>query len=184
MKKVGLILGLIWWAGIALAGVNNDQEAFSYCRSNPNAYIAIVWPIAQGKQDEIEAIFKEYGRIIYKKRIRLTSDTAYIILQKAHKNIADMATHMSWYFPPNVINKKARVFVFECSNQANVVACKLKIRNLFNLQYRSIHINDTHRETMELAHLLLKNGMRVYKRFIVCMNRSLLANPEELLKAD
>lgn len=134
----------------------NDQEAYSYCKRNKQSFISVVWPIAQGKDAEIKDIFNKYGKIIYKKKVFFTYTKAYTILKLAHPFITHMREHVDWYFPAGSYEKPARIFVLEFENTETAMACKYAVRHIFNLQYRPLHINDTHAETMELAEFFFR----------------------------
>lgn len=134
--------------------IKNDKKALNYCKQNSNSYVAIVWPIAEGKDREIESVFNSFGKIIYKKQIIINPSLAVSILRKAHPSVGNMSEHLKWYFPKKDIFKKpVRLFIFECSSIEKVLKCKYAIRKLFNLQYRSIHVNDTYSETLDLANI-------------------------------
>lgn len=131
--------------------IENDLEAYNYCMTHQNSFVCIVWPIAEGKDKEIKKILNKYGSIKYRKKIQLSYDQAYYLLKKAHPHIPDMKEHVKWYFPGHTLQKAARVFIVTFDDTETAVSCKHAIRNLFHLQYRSIHINDFHTETIELA---------------------------------
>jgi hypothetical protein len=134
--------------------LHSDQEAYTYCLHHSNAFVAIVWPIAQGKETFITNIMNRYGKILYKKTHYFTPNKAYSILKKAHANanITNMKEHLKWYFPPGTYQQPARIYVIEFNDMANNLTCKYAVRKLFpSLQYRSIHINDYHYEVIELA---------------------------------
>jgi len=128
-----------------------DREAYDYCKQHKHAFIAIVWPIAQGNGEEIREIFKHYGKIIYKKQFFFDHKFAYKILKKAHPLVHDMDEHVDWYFPVGTYEKPARIFVLEFKNAETAIACKMAVRQIFKMQYRPIHVNDVHYETVELA---------------------------------
>jgi|GEM_PF-3256612 len=135
----------------------NDQAALEYCRTHPKSFIAIIWPIAQGKSKKIKATFNAYGKIKYQKTAYFSPARAHYILQMAHPHIPDIQEHIAWYFPPGTYDKPARIFVVTYDNALTAVTCKHAIRKLFpGLQYRSIHTNDTHAETVELANYFFK----------------------------
>jgi hypothetical protein len=132
--------------------LRNGQDAYNFCVTNKKSFISIVWPIAQGKDPQIEQLFNKHGKIKYKKPVKLSPSQAYYLLKTAHPHIPNMKEHVNWYFPPGVINHPARVYVLTYDSMETAVACKHAVRRLFSgLQYRSIHINDTHQETIELA---------------------------------
>lgn len=131
--------------------INTDRQAYNYCITHPDTFIGIVWPITPGNDEKIKQIMRNYGTIHYQKNVRLTYDQAFTLLKTAHRHISDMKEHVRWYFPGDTFKKQARIFVLTFNKSETAVACKHAIRHLFNLQYRSIHINDTHDETIELA---------------------------------
>ncbi|MBY0109927.1 MAG: hypothetical protein K2X90_02335 [Candidatus Babeliaceae bacterium] len=136
--------------------LHSDQEAFAHCVNNQNTFIAIIWPIAQGKETVIQNIMNRYGKILYKKEMYFTPKKALYVLKKAHANanISNMKEHLNWYFPKGTYAQPARIFVLEFKDMAHNLACKYAIRKLYPyLQYRSIHINDYHYEAIELAKL-------------------------------
>jgi len=68
-----------------------------------------------------------------------------------------MNEHVSWYFPSGAFKRPARIFVVKAKSTATMVQCKYAIRRLFGLQYRAVHVNDTHPETVELAEFFFRN---------------------------
>lgn len=132
---------------------HTDAQAYDYCKKHPHAFIAVVWPLVQGKDAELHAIFKKHGKLVYRKEFFFTYKTARRTLKKAHPLIADLDDHVDWYFPAGTFQQPARIFVVEFKDAATAIACKMEIRHLFKLQYRPIHINDYHYETVEFAKL-------------------------------
>lgn len=136
--------------------LQTDKQAYEYCLKHKKSFVAVMWPLAQGKDKAIERIFKKYGKLLYYKTAHLNFKKAYHLLQKAHPHIPDMSEHVAWYFPEGTFALPARIFVLEFESAEIAVACKLAIRSLYNLQYRAIHINDTHSETVELAEFFFR----------------------------
>ena len=137
---------------------SNSSNILAYCKKNKDTFIAIVWPITQGKTQEIETLFSHYGKICFKQTMKLSEETAYHILQESHYNnsqaVRDMDAHFAWYFPKGVLDNSAKIYVIKASSLSKILKCKYAIRKLFNLQYRAVHINDTHKETIALAKVL------------------------------
>ena len=149
------IIAMLFSCSTSYAQIHDDAQAFYYCMTHHNSFVAIVWPIAQGKDYQIKRTLNKYGKIKYQKNIYFTPEQAYSLLTRAHYNakIADMEEHLRWYFPPGTFEQPARIFIVKFKNVKIATECKYAIRRLFNLQYRAIHINDTHDETIELAEL-------------------------------
>lgn len=158
MKLVVLIFLLSIGIGMHAAGVHSDQQAYAYCTNNTSAFIAIIWPQAQGKDSAIEKLFKQYGTIVYKKQVYFTYEQASALLKDAHPHITDMKSHMHLYFPSGTLAKPARVYVLNFKSLDTAVQCKHAIRALFNLGYTSIHINDYHHELLKLAQFFFNGG--------------------------
>jgi len=149
-----MIAMLFSWTLLS-AQIPDDSQAFDYCMTHHNSFVAIVWPIAQGKDERIKRTLNKYGQIKYQKNLYFNPEQALALLTRAHYNakIADMKEHFRWYFPSGTFEHPARIFVVKFKNVNAATECKYAVRRLFNLQYRAIHINDTHNETMELAEL-------------------------------
>ena len=132
--------------------IKTDQEAYQYCITHHDSFIGIVWPITPGNDAKIKELLQRYGGVHYQKNLQLSYDQAFSLLQKAHPHISNMKEHVNWYFPAGTFKKLARIFLLTFNKPETAVACKHAIRHRFKgLQYRSIHINDTHAETVELA---------------------------------
>jgi len=138
----------------------SDHEKLAFCENNSNSFIAIVWPIAEGKDAQIVSLLNTYGKIVHREEKILSPAQAFIILKKSHYNApksvtSDFKAHLKWYFPKkSLFNKPARIFICLFTDTQQAAQCKYEIRKLFNLSYRPVHINDTHAETLELATLL------------------------------
>jgi hypothetical protein len=149
-----VVVGL--FGSINATTITNDEQAYAHCQSNKQAYIAIVWPIAQGNDTVIQEHFKTFGSVWYRKNMYFTPKQALYLLRSAHPHIRHMNKHLAWYFPPGTFLRPARIFIVHFADTNTAIACKYAIRKHFNLQYRSIHINDTHTEALELARFFFK----------------------------
>ncbi len=157
--SIKLLPLLIYSSSTLVSGylLRSDQEAYNYCLKHQNAFVAIVWPIAQGKESFIQNIMNRYGTILYRKEYYFTPKMAHHILKKAHANAnipTSMKEHVTWYFPKGTYQQPGRIFVIEFADMPHNLACKYSVRKLYpSLQYRSIHITDYHYEAVELAKL-------------------------------
>lgn len=158
MNKIykSLLLSILYLS--VIKSFFNDKDAYNFCQKSPDTYIAIIWPIAQGKDKKIEKIFSSWGQIKYKKIVYITPKGAFYLLSEAHPHIMDMHEHVRWYFPHGTFDNPARVYLFQCPSVDYVVKCKHQIRKLYKLQYRSIHINDYYHETLNLAKIFFKKN--------------------------
>lgn len=168
LKSFIILISIIWVTGSTKVSAKISVKLFnnlfnkSYKQlkeylKNPKSYIAIVWPISPLESDpQIEAMLNKYGKILYKEAFVLNRTEVYILLRLAHPHILNTAEHVNWYFPPGTLGKPTRVYIVLFDNLNTAVDTKHKIRRLFNLQYRTIHINDTRAETKELGKFFFK----------------------------
>lgn len=140
-----------------------DAMALKYCELKDNTYIACIFPVAEGKTDEITKIFSAYGSIVYTKNIYLnpvgTVNFVREIYDYAHwigspkNNFAGARKDAAKRFPQDSQNP-LRIYLFECKNLHTVRACKKEIRKLFDAGDYAIHINDTYDESLVLARMV------------------------------
>ncbi len=142
-----------------------DMLALEYCKLTPNTYIALIWPVTlkQKKNKEIEAIFNQFGTIVYKKKVVIKNHAPHLLLRHIYKselwgqsynNLAHMIDKERICFSRKAEQHVVKAYLLSIANLKKVVACKHAIRKLFHLGYNSIHINDTHRQTISTAQLV------------------------------
>ncbi len=151
-------LSLLTCTMLSATTVTNDQEAYQYCLTHKQSFFAIIWPIAQGKDKEIQAILNSYGTIKYRKDVYLSARGASKLLQKSHPAVPLILkkAHFKWYFPHGILKNKARIFLVKFKNVQTAVACKQAVRSIFDLQYRSMHTTDTPEDALEMANFFFK----------------------------
>lgn len=142
-----------------------DLAVTEYCMLNPNSYIAIVWPKAIGKDDEIRDILNSFGRVYYEKTISLHNNGPINLMKVVYADTpwignwkdgySGAVSAASDYFDGNGI---VRIFVFESLSLDHVLQAKTKIRSLFGIGNYSIHINDSHDETVKISQTLLNDN--------------------------
>ena len=151
------IIGVIGPVNLIAKSTVKDYAKIKAYLKDPKSYIAIVWPIVPLEADpQIEAMLHKYGKILHKSSIMLNRTDAYVLLRTAHPHILNTADHVNWYFPADAFSRPARVYIVLFDNLDIAVEAKHKIRRLFNLQYRTIHINDTRSETKALGKFFFK----------------------------
>lgn len=142
-----------------------DAIAYQYCLLNSNTYLAIIFPSAQGKDEAIRATLEKYGSIFYQKSVYLFNHGARNLVTEIYAGeswLGDWSNNFAGAIgkvePCFQHSGPLRVYVFETEDLALVRRAKDEIRQLFNLENHSIHINDTHQETIRLAQMLLNEN--------------------------
>lgn len=140
-----------------------DAVSLEYAYLNADTRAVIIWPTAKGQQDKLEQILKKYGDIVYFKEVYLNKTGAHNFTAIAYKREPWVGSQVSGY--PGAINKAnwcfensgpLRVFLFESTQ--DLIAMKDEIRDIFKVGKHSIHINDTHEETIEITQTLFNDN--------------------------
>lgn len=139
-----------------------DAVAIEYCRLNSQSYIVTVFPSAIGKEPEIREILNQNGEIFYTRQVELTTLGSINLVRQMYEGESWVGNYDNKF--EGARSKAAecfrtagplRVYVFTSDNLNKVKSAKQQIRNLFGIGNHSVHINDTHDETIKLCNLLL-----------------------------
>lgn len=125
--------------------------------------MVLLWPTAQGKQKEIDDLLRRNGDIVYFKEVYLNNNGAHSITALAYKrepwvgNAGDSFAGASGK-ALNCFSENGplRVYLFE--PHCDLVELKEQIRAIFMRGKHSVHINDTHAETIELTKALFNEN--------------------------
>jgi hypothetical protein len=139
-----------------------DAMMLEYCRLCPNMVVVVVFPIAHGKDGEIHRILQDYGQVVFEKEISFTQLGQYNLISMLYFNMhwigtdGDITYGVCHHVDHRFLNDNPVKFLFMvCDDISKVLALKTLLRDLFPLKNFSIHINDTHEETLWIAEQLL-----------------------------
>jgi hypothetical protein len=142
-----------------------DYLVTEYCKFKHNVYIAVCWPRAKGKLDEVEELMKQTGEVVYKKKIDLTyNGLRNFIIQVycSHDWIGGLENHFEGATPQiegcydkdGIIN----AYVLECDSLDQIVKMKQNIRKIYGVGNYSIHSSDNQNETIQISKLIFNNN--------------------------
>ena len=147
-------------AGLAPAIL--DAMALEYCRLKQHTFVACLFPAAAGRDDEVESILREFGKVFYQKDVVFTPRGAHNLTVQLYKdepwlgspvrNFPGTRHHVEHKF---LADRPVRFFFLEASAPDAMVEAKTRIRAMFSLGNDSIHINNSHDETVRQAEFLL-----------------------------
>ena len=139
-----------------------DAAANAFVKYATNVFIAIIWPAAVGKNQEIDEILKN---IVYKKEVKLNANGAHNLISQIYygeewigsvedsfKGSQGKLVECFKSFEP------VRFVVFQSDFFDEVTQMKEKIRNIFNIGKHSIHITDTSQETLRVARMAFNDN--------------------------
>jgi len=142
-----------------------DAIAFEYCNLNPHSYIVTVFPSAVGKEQEIRNILKRHGEVFYDRQVQLSHLGSINLIRQIYAKEHWVGSYANQF--KGAQNKAAecfrtkgpvRVYVITSTHFEKVKTIKQEIRDLFGISNHSVHINDTHEETIRLGQLLLNTN--------------------------
>ncbi len=142
-----------------------DAMAYEYCKLKENTYLALLFPSAVGHDDEARTILQQYGSIFYEKEVRLFNNGPLLLMTQIYKNenwLGDLSNNFGGAHTKARecfrSNSPLRVFLVETDNQQGLKDAKDKIRAIYKISNHSIHINDTHDETVRVSQLLFNEN--------------------------
>lgn len=168
------------WALKMLDIVYANEMALEFCRRCPDLRIVTLFPKAEGCKKEVVELLKTNGEIIYE--IGFGGDQMETVLSNL---IKEFYRGEPWvasnpeerFFAPNVAGKAN-----QCWNPENPViysylwapfdlskcqSIKEQIRDLYKVANHSVHINDTHEETLRIAGMLFnQNSIQMFRHKI------------------
>lgn len=128
----------------------------------PNVYLALVWPSAVGRDDELVKIIPN---IIYRKEINLTGIGAKNLLVNVYHSEPWLGNYENKF--KGVQGKlvecfkttnSLRAIAFQADTHEEVLSIKEKVRNIFQIGKHSIHITDTESEALIVSRLLFNDN--------------------------
>lgn len=145
-----------------------DMAAQTFVEYDKNTFLAIVWPAAKGKEQQLTEILPN---IVYQKKLKLNYNGAHNLLAQAYqnepwlgpaeRNFPGIHSKLTGCFPSF---SAIRIFLFQANSLDEVLALKDKVREQFGIGKHAIHITDDQEETLRIARLLLSDsGMHFLK---------------------
>jgi len=139
-----------------------DAMALEFCRLSRNMVIAVVFPVASGKDDEIQSVLKDYGQIAYEKQVIFSEIGRHNLIRQLYRNESwlgrdgEITSGLRYHVEKRFLDGRPVKFYFLVSNDISKIReAKTYIRALFDSQNDSIHINDTYEETLRIAEQIL-----------------------------
>lgn len=144
-----------------------DYMALTYCKLNPDTYMACVWPRAEegAKRQEMEEVITSYSQIVYSKEVLFDYNGLRNFMIQVYGNepwAGSYNNHFSGIYgqldPCSSKNNKLKIYILKCSGLKEMLQMKKDIRDIFGVGNYSIHTTDTQNETIKLAELLLNEN--------------------------
>jgi FkbM family methyltransferase len=152
--------GFAYFKQQGLDEASADAAALQYCRLRPDTFVVTVFPSAAGREDEVRALLNRHGRLVYAKQVALNRLGARNLICQFYLGESWLGDWRNGFAGANGKMEPCfrgdgpvRVYVLQAAGLDAVRAAKTAIRDLFGLANHSVHINDTHADTVRLAQL-------------------------------
>lgn len=129
------------------------RTALEYAKLKPNTHVICLFPIAHTRIQEVMNIISEYCNIFYHSSTQLNSEGQLGLMKEIYFDDG-------WANEEGIKRKGNQCFrgqsdvtfvLVDAKNLETVKEMKKKVRALFNVGNHSVHINDTHEETVRIA---------------------------------
>jgi len=142
-----------------------DAIALEFCRLKKNTHLVFLFPSAIGSVDKVMELLKKYSDIVYEKKISLRNDGPLLLMRQIYRDENWLGNYKN-NFPGARLkarecfrsNEPLRLFVVETDNNDALKQVKQEIRDIYGIGNHSIHISDTHEESLRIARLLLNSN--------------------------
>ena len=167
-----------------------DNMALEYSKLKKNCYIVSLFSKARSNDKQVKAILNTYGSIVYEKETTLTKEGPFNLMKLFYMGESWFGTWENNFpgaygkgsacFNLNNPHHPTHVYLFECSSLEKVRECKKEIRELFRMHNDSVHVNDTHEETVHYAqtyfntnslHFLNHAKPKKFKNFLMLIDQ-------------
>lgn len=175
------------FAKLGLNSVYMDRVAIEFAKLKRNTLTVCLFPACNGNLPEIINLINNYSSIFYHKNVKLCENGAFNLMRELYLGEEWAGT---WGNNYNGYREKAKfcfpgrdyemnVFLIEIPEVDAAITLKGEIRSIFNVGKHSVHINDTHEQTVRISktifndnsiHFLCKSKTNNFKLFKSMMN--------------
>lgn len=141
-----------------------DAMALEFCHLLPNIAIAVKFPAANGRDDEVEQILSEHAVIYYRKTVTLENDGPANLMRVLYEDEPWLGTYETDFDGARekadlcfTRHSPVRFFLLSFEDQEELTRAKTRVRDLFGISNHSMHITDTRDEALRVAKLAFSN---------------------------
>ena len=157
-----------------------DAMALELCRVLPRIAIAVIFPAAKGRDDDVERILADHGSIHYRRDVSFGREGRVHLMRTLYEREPWLGDHADGFAGARhkagacfARSGPARFFLLAFDEPADLMRAKARVRELFGVGNHSIHITDTRDEAMRAARLAFsRNSVAFVNRRPVVMLRN------------
>ena len=139
-----------------------DDMALAYCLLDARVRVAVLFPVARGRDEEVLELLGGRGAVVYRKAVTFSLEGRANLVRLLYRNepwlgegprpSAGLLHHVNNRFAGH---EPVQFIFFAGGDAAADREAKGRIRDLFGLANDSIHVNDTHEQTVAIAQAVL-----------------------------
>lgn len=135
-----------------------DTMALQYAKLKKNTFVVTLFPSAFGHEGSVERVLRNYSTIVYTSAIQLSDYGPFNYIRMLYEGEAWLGAWQNSFVGAQIKMKECfkfpqptRIYLIETEDPSALVEAKRLIRQLYNIGNDSVHINDTHEETLRIA---------------------------------
>lgn len=142
-----------------------DRTAVEYAKLKKNTFVLTLFPTAKGEYQKAIDVINRYGRLVYYKRLDLKKHAPLNLMREFYAGEAWAGgPHDNWH---GYRMKEGLCFTNDSPTYAFLIeldemeigkSVKNDIRNMFGVGNHSVHINDTHEQTVRLSQIVFNDN--------------------------
>ena len=141
----------------------SDRVAIEYAKLKSGTFIVTLFPSANNNYQQPLEVLNRIGKVFYYKSINFSSNGSLNLMKQLYldEEWATAYNGLGYITKRNLCfttNHPTYVFLVEFNNIQDSVDAKKEIRKIFDIANHSVHINDTHDETIRLSQYLFNEG--------------------------
>jgi hypothetical protein len=143
----------------------SDLVSIEYAKLKPNTYVITLFPSTKNNFQTPLKILNKHGKVVYFKSIQLKKNGPLNLMRELYDGESWAGDHKTNYAGFRhkeslcfTSENPTYVFLVEFDNYEDSVNAKKEIRDVFNIGNHSIHINDTHDQTVRLCKIVFNNN--------------------------
>lgn len=142
-----------------------DYLILQYCALKDNTYSVLMFPAAIEHGEATKKILGKYSNIVFEKIVNLPYIGLFNLVRQIYHGEEWLGTWETSFSGAHSKtkncykkNRKTTLYILECDNQDNLISAKKEIRDINKIENHSVHINDTHEETLVIASAILNQN--------------------------
>ena len=150
---------------IGLAEKYANRTALEYAKLKKNSYIVTLFPTVKGNYKPVLDILNQYGKVFYYRGVDLNKNGPLNLMREfyagepwaggPHNNFQGFREKERLCYTSN---NQTLFFLVEFEKYEDTVVTKKAIRDIFKVGNHSVHINDTHEQTIRLAQIAFNDN--------------------------